>query len=363
MDQYIEKTTIPAAKSHNEEHEKILAALRKEFDYDTGSSGKDYYRSICKQIEEIENPSKDAPQRPHTQQDKERLLAEKALYENVPELMNRPHSFANQVHNGVKNIVKHKLNKNIPELPQKIICSMRRWGHDAQWINDKMNRKSSRLHDLLNTKNPRTSISAFYLEALCLIFLADPYDFLGLRKPETDIDIPGFHIPPFNPILPISEAQTAYYHFIMNRFADPRNEDKLLRLRITTKIAKLKTEKYQIFQNIVSHIPTLSATLTAPYPADWSGPLNEQVDMYLKHATIKYLLDDNPDQNQPYYIIAEAGQFLRYLTRFDTDRLKTLAHLANGSDDVWHILHAILIIGNFPVNNISLHGKIKDFVT
>ena len=55
MDQNPEMPSVSAPKSNKEEHEKILAALRKEFDYDTGASGKDHYQQICRTLEAIEN--------------------------------------------------------------------------------------------------------------------------------------------------------------------------------------------------------------------------------------------------------------------------------------------------------------------
>ena len=166
MDQNPKMPSVSAPKSHNEEHEKILAALRKEFDYDTGASGKDHYQQICRTLEAIENSSKHGFRWPRAQEQKEQLLAEKAQYETTPELMNYPGSFAEQVQLGVANIVKHKLNKNIPDLPQKINRSMRRWGLDAQWIKDKLNLDSSQIHAFVNTKKPKTSITSFFFSSV-----------------------------------------------------------------------------------------------------------------------------------------------------------------------------------------------------
>lgn len=109
MDQNPEMPSVSAPKSNKEEHEKILAALRKEFDYDTGASGKDHYQQICRTLEAIENSSKHGFRWPRAQEQKDQLLAEKAQYETTPELMNYPGSFAEQVQLGVANIVKHKL--------------------------------------------------------------------------------------------------------------------------------------------------------------------------------------------------------------------------------------------------------------
>ena len=74
------------------------------------------------------------------------------------------------------------------------------------------------------------------------------------------------------------------------------------------------------------------------------------------------MLCDISDKTQPYYVIAEAGQFLRYLTRFDLDRMETLARFTNADDTVWSILIAILIDGGFPPKSISLHDKFDNFI-
>lgn len=361
MDQNSETPGVPAPKSHKEEHEKILAALRKEFDYDTGASGKDQYQQICRTLEAIENSAKHGFRWPRAQEQKDRLLAEKAQYETTPELMNYPGSFAEQVQLGVANIVKHKLNKNIPDLPQKITKSMRRWGMDPQWLKDKLSVKSSQIHVFLNTKKPKTSISPFYLEAFCLIFLADPYDFLELRYPQDPTNSPSISIPLSNPLIPDDEERMAYFNFIMSRLADPHDSDKLLRLRTITKIAKLKAEKYQVFQYMASQIPVLNKALSAPLPDISMLSLDENLQLYLKQANIKYSITDSPDKTQPYCIIAEAYQFLRYLARFDPDRIKVLAHFANADDTVWRVLIAILIDGGFPAKSTSLRSKTEDF--
>ena len=362
MDQNGKKQLASTTKHHKEEHEKILAALRKEFDYDTGVSGKYSYQRICNQLQIMDTPPKSGPRWYATPQLRDWLLAQKYLYENTPELMDHPSSFAEQVRIGVANIVKHKLNKNVKDLPQKILMTMRSWGHDSQWIKDKLNLKSSQIHALLNTKKPKTTISAFYLEAFCLIFFADPYDFLNLRNAKISIDSPLFFIPPFNPLTPLDDTKLAFYNFIMSRFADPNDNDKLLRLRIITKIARLKTDKYQIFQNIVSQVPSLSNALSSPLPSIAAHSLDDNLKEYIRQATTEYMLCDISDKTQPYYVIAEAGQFLRYLTRFDLDRMETLARFTNADDTVWSILIAILIDGGFPPKSISLHDKFDNFI-
>ena len=361
MDQNPEMPSASAPKSNKEEHEKILAALRKEFDYDTGASGKDHYQQICRTLEAIENSSKHGFRWPRAQEQKDQLLAEKAQYETTPELMNYPGSFAEQVQLGVANIVKHKLNKNIPDLPQKINRSMRRWGLDAQWIKDKLNLDSSQIHAFVNTKKPKTSITSFFLEVFCLITFTDPYDLLDLRYLQKPTNFPSIVIPPVNPIIPDDEEKMAYFNFIMSRFADPHDSDRLLRLRTITKIAKLKAEKYQVFQYMVSQIPVLSKALSAPLPDLAMSSMDEKFQTYLKEANIKYALTDTPNKTQPYCIIAEADQFLRYLIRFDMDRIKALAHFANADDTVWRVLIAILIDGGFPAKSTSLRSKAEDF--
>lgn len=357
-----EKQDLPEGRSHKEEHNNILSALRKEFDYDTRFSGEEQYRRICKRLDEIENPPTDEPRRPCSPELKEQLLRQKVIYENTPYLMNRPSSFAEQVRMDVEYIVNHKLNKNVPNLPQKITSLMRRWGLDLQWLKDKMGISSSRIHDFLNTEKPVTTISSFYLEAFCLIFFSDVYEFIGLRD-RIKVDDPTFLcIPVHTPLIPTDGPEYGYYNFVMNRLGDPHNEDSLLRLRITTKIAKLKPTKYQVFQYIVSQIPTLNDALHTPLLDVSEMAINEQTREYISKATIKYLFCDTPDETQRYYIIAEAGQFLRYLTRFDLERMKTLAHFANAGDTVWRILAAILIDGNFPAKSTSLHSKFDNFI-
>ena len=362
MDTSTPKTNLPARKSHREEHEKILSELRREFDYDTKFSGQDHYRHICKRLDEIENPPTDEPRRPCSPELKEQLLRQKVIYENTPYLMNRPSFFAEQVRMDVEYVVKHKLNKNVPNLPQTISSHMRRWGLDLQWIKDKIGSSSSRIHDFLNTEKPVTTISPFYLEAFCLIFFSDVYEFIGLRD-RIKVDDPTFLcIPVHTPLIPTDGPEYGYYNFVMNRLGDPHNEDSLLRLRITTKIAKLKPTKYQVFQYIVSQIPTLNDALHTPLLDVSEMAINEQTREYISKATMKYLFCDTPDETQRYYIIAEAGQFLRYLTRFDLERMKTLAHFANAGDTVWRILAAILIDGNFPAKSTSLHSKFDNFI-
>lgn len=362
MDLNKDKQPAPTGRSHKKNHEKILAALRKEYDYDTGFSGRGRYQYICKRLEEIEDPPNEGPRTLYSPQLREKLLAEKSRFENTPYLMNRPSSFAAQVHMDVEYLVKLKLNKNVPNLPQKITFLMRRWGHDLQWIKDKLDLHTSRIHDFLNTEKPITTISPFYLEVFCLIFFCDVYDFLGLRGNERPNDTASLYIPLSTPLIPADGPEYVYYKFIMNRFADRDNEEKLSRLRLITKIAKLKAEKYQIFMYIASQIPTLNKALLSKLPDLSNEMLDEPLKSYILRASKKYEDDDTPDKTQPYYTIAEAGQFLRYLTRFDLERMEVLAHFAHAGNTVWRILSAILIDGNFPCKSTSLHSKLDTFI-
>ena len=112
---------------------------------------------------------------------------------------------------------------------------------------------------------------------------------------------------------------------------------------------------------MVSQIPVLSKALSAPLPDLAMSSMDEKFQTYLKEANIKYALTDTPNKTQPYCIIAEADQFLRYLIRFDMDRIKALAHFANADDTVWRVLIAILIDGGFPAKSTSLRSKAEDF--
>ena len=208
-----EKQDLPEGRSHKEEHNNILSALRKEFDYDTRFSGEEQYRRICKRLEEIENPSADGLLPPCSPELKEQLLRQKVIYENTPYLMNRPSSFAELGRMDVEYVAKHKLNKNVPNLPQKITSLMRRRGLDLQWLKDKMGISSSRIHDFLNTEKPVTTISPFYLEAFCLIFFSDVYEFIGLRD-RIKVDDPTFLcLPVHTPLIPTDGPEYGYYNF------------------------------------------------------------------------------------------------------------------------------------------------------
>lgn len=112
---------------------------------------------------------------------------------------------------------------------------------------------------------------------------------------------------------------------------------------------------------MASQIPILSKALSAPLPDISMLSLDENLQLYLKQANIKYSITDSPDKTQPYCIIAEAYQFLRYLSRFDLGRIKTLVHFANADGTVWRVLIAILIDGGFPAKSTSLRSKTEDF--